>query len=198
MTGRAIKILLFDESPERSSALREALRVAGFSNVGVHEQMSDLFEVVTRINPDVVLIDVASPSRDALEQLVLMREQQPRPVVMFTQDQKVQTIHAAIRSGVSAYVTEEISAAQVKPAIEVAMEIFSQFQSLRTELETARVNLEQRKLVDRAKARLIREHRFTEDQAYHFLRRAAMNRKKRLIDVAQEVVSCADLKGGWV
>ncbi len=194
MLSRPIKILLFDESVDRAAALRDALHEAGFADVVTHPHIQDVLEVVTQANPDVVLMDVASPGRDTLEQLTLIRERQPRPVVLFTQDQNVQSIHAAIRSGVSAYITEGISAAQVRPAIEVAMEIFRQFQSLRGELEQARADLEQRKLVERAKAIVMKDHSLTEDQAYRFLRRVAMNRKKKLTDVAQDVIAFADLK----
>jgi len=95
---------------------------------------------------------------------------------------------------VSAYVTAGISPGQVRPAIEVAMAVFRQFQTLRSELEQARSDLEGRKLVERAKSILMSEQRLNEEQAYHLLRRVAMNRKKKLTDAARDVIAISELR----
>lgn len=188
MKPERIRILLFDESAHRADALVSALSACGFDDVHWQEQVGSVFEAVTTINPDVILIDVESPSRDTLEQLTLVREKHPRPVVMFTQDQQVQSIQAAIDSGVSAYMTNEIGAEQVRPAIEIAMATFQRYQQLTVELAQARSDLENRKTVDRAKHALMKQHRLTEKEAYHFMRKSAMNRKKKLADVAQDIL----------
>jgi response regulator NasT len=188
MAERNLRILLVDESAARLRLLQDALIECGFAHVVCVNTSEDVLERVYATNPDVILIDVESPTRDTLEQLTLIQQKQPRPVVLFTQDQQVQSIQAAIRSGVSAYVTNGISAAEVRPAIEVAMETFRRFQALREELHATRNSLSEMKVVNRAKAMLMNEHKLTEEQAHQFLQRVAMNRKRKLVDVAREVL----------
>lgn len=189
MAERTIRILLVDESETRMRLLQAALADCGFTAVICVRTTEDVLERVYATNPEVILIDVESPTRDTLEQLTLIQQHQPRPVVLFTQDQNVQSIHAAIRSGVSAYVTTGISATEVRPAIEVAMATFQRFQSLRGQVAGTGAELDSRALVERAKSVLMREHQLTEEQAYHLLRRTAMNRKRKLADVARDFLA---------
>lgn len=191
--SNALKILLVDDSAERAGALVRALNVCGYHDVkciGTQEVLTDESRLG---NSDIILIDVESPTRDTLEQLTLIRDHQPKPVVLFTQDQNVQSIQAAIQSGVSAYVLDGISADQVRPAIEVAMATFKSFQQLRTELSEVRNTLEEQKVISRAKGVLMDKRKLSEDAAYHFLRRMAMNRKRRMGEVARDVIAFKDL-----
>jgi response regulator NasT len=189
MSERTLKILLIDESAERLRLLKDALIECGYARVTCVGTSEDVLERVYQTNPDVILIDVESPTRDTLEQLTLIQQVQPRPVVLFTQDQNVHSIRAAISSGVSAYVTAGISATEVRPAIEVAMATFKSFQQLREELATARASLSELKIIHRAKSILMDKQRVTEDQAYHFMRRLAMNRKRKLVEVAKDLIA---------
>ena len=189
MPEQSLRILLVDPSDSRMDLLRTALADCGFSHVTCVRTTEDVLERVFETNPDVILIDVESPTRDTLEQLTSIQQQQPKPVVMFTQDQNVQSIQAAIRSGVSAYVTNGISPAEVRPAIDVAMATFQQFQSVRHQAADTFAELDSRAVVERAKGALMREHQISEDQAYHLLRRTAMNRKTKLATVARDFLT---------
>ena len=194
MIERELKILLIDESTDRMQSLRDALAKCGYVHIVCVFTSEDVLESVYATNPDVILIDVESPTRDTLEQLTLIQQARPKPVVLFTQDQKVQTIQAAIQSGVSAYVTAGISVSEVKPAIEVAMATFRNFQTLREELAMARSDLSEIKLINRAKGVVMDQQRLTEDQAYRVMQRAAMNRKVKLADVARDIISASGVK----
>ena len=194
MKTQSIRILLFDESPLRAAALVKALGDCGYQEVHWQEQVQSVFDSVRTFDPDVILIDVESPRRDTLEQLTLIRERHPRPVVMFAQDQNVQSIQSAIDSGVSAYVTNEIGADQVRPAIEVAMATFRRFERLNAELIQLRTDLSDRKTIDRAKLTLMKAKNLSEEDAYHFMRRFAMNHKKKVADVARDILQLARLR----
>ena len=193
MAERNLKILLADETDARMHLLRATLIECGFTEIICVSRCEDLLDRVYEANPDLILIDVESPRRDTLEQLSLIQEWRPKPVILFTQDQKVQTIEAAIRSGVSAYVTSGISPGEVRPALDVAMATFRNFQGLRQELNSVRTDLAESKLIQRAKGLVMDHQKLTEDQAHHLLRRIAMNRKIKLADLAREILSA----NGW-
>lgn len=194
MKSKSIRILLFDESSLRAAALVQALAACGYHDVHWLESVGSVFDSVKSIDPDVILIDVESPRRDTLEQLTLVRAQHPRPVVMFTQDQHVQSIKAAIDSGVSAYMNSEIGTDQVRPAIEIAMATFRNYQEISSELAQVRTDLHNQKSIDRAKLALMKQHNLSEEQAYHFMRKFAMNRKKKIADVAHDILELTQLQ----
>lgn len=193
--SRQLKILLVDDSEDRVRALVQALKVCGYSDVSVIRTGGLMVDEIRDVNPDIVLIDVESPTRDTLEQLTLIRREQPRPVVLFTQDQNVQSIHAAIQSGVSAYVLDGISPERVRPAIEIAMATFKSFQELRTELNEVRTSLEEQKLINRAKGILMKQRQLSEDDAYHLIRKMAMDRNRKISEAAQDVIALKDVIG---
>lgn len=190
-----INILLIDDSLERSEALLDALRICGYERVSCVTTTVVIWDELERINPDVVLIDVESPTRDTLEQLTLIRDRLPKPVVLFTQDQNVQSIRAAIQSGVSAYVLDDASPDRVRPAIEIAMATFRSFQQIRQERDEAREGLQDQKALGRAKSILIRRRGMTEDEAYHHIRKLAMRRHKRIGQTAKDIIEMEDLLG---
>jgi two-component system, response regulator / RNA-binding antiterminator len=182
------RILLIDSSPERFSALSSVLKEAGYRDIVTCDPSTVTVNCVAELNPHIVLIDVECPSRDTMEQLVLIRDHCPKPVVLLSQDESVQDIEAAIQSGVSAYLTEGINPSQARPVIEAAMATFAAFQSLRRELTENQNQLENRKLIARAKGILMEKEEISEDVAYHRMRKFAMDQKCTLVDVARRII----------
>jgi two-component system, response regulator / RNA-binding antiterminator len=182
------RILLIDSSPERFSALSSVLKEAGYRDIVTCDPSTVTVNCVAELNPHIVLIDVECPSRDTMEQLVLIRDHCPKPVVLLSQDESVQDIEAAIQSGVSAYLTEGINPSQARPVIEAAMATFAAFQSLRRELTETQNQLENRKLIARAKGILMEKEEISEDVAYHRMRKFAMDQKCTLVDVARRII----------
>lgn len=196
MTKPHLRILVVDEDAQRGATLAAVLRVTGYEVVEWSDTQVHLTRLVTESKPDVVLINLTSPDRDTLEQLTQMRDQTPRPVVMFAQDDEEQTIQSAVRAGVSAYIVDGLSTGRVKPIIDVAVAHFRQHQAVREELEKAKNTLGERQYVDRAKALLMRQRNIPEPEAYALLRKLAMDRKERIGQVAQQVIAAAELLEG--
>ncbi len=188
-----LHILAVDESAVRLKLLVQSLRLADFQRITTVQNTTDLLAKVIEAKPDVIFIDVESPSRDTLEQLASIRDQQPTAVVMVAQDQQVQTIHAAVASGVCAYSVGGVSAERVRPAIEVAMATFASFKLLRSQLDDARQALNHQKKIDRAKCILMQQHSLSEQDAHQAIRKLAMDRKRKLHDVAEDVIAFSKL-----
>jgi two-component system, response regulator / RNA-binding antiterminator len=190
-----VRVLVVDESPERAELLREGLADAGYEVAASISSPLALLKTIERLQPDIIVIDTESPSRDVLEHLVVMSQHTPRPVVMFANDAEPEKIREATRAGVSAYVVNGLSKERIKAIVDVAVARFDEMQSLRTQLAEANQKLTDRKLVERAKGVLMKTRNLDEDSAYALLRKMAMDRKLRLADVAQKLVDAADLLG---
>ena len=191
-----IRVLLVDDTPDRASALKQALdAMEGIEVTCVLESALELFRSVSEHKPDVVLIDTDSPSRDVLEQLAVVSSEAPRPVVLFTGDADGETIRAALGAGVSAYIVDGIAPGRLDPIMRIAMERFEAEQKLRAELDDTRERLEERKLVERAKGILMKQRGLGEEEAFAALRSHAMDRGLRLGEAARQVIDISQLLG---
>ncbi|TRZ67508.1 MAG: ANTAR domain-containing protein [Rhodocyclaceae bacterium] len=186
-----LKILVIDESRSRAGEICAGLALAGHQVVAVLAGATDLTSEVSRIRPDIILIDTKAPSRDTLEHLAAMNRDMPRPVVIFAQASDDATIRKAIAAGVAAYVIDGLEPGRIKPVIEVAIARFEAHQALRQELSAATKKLSDRKLVERAKGILMKSRGIDEEAAYASLRRLAMDRGQPLAQAAKDVVDMA-------
>ncbi|MBP7064488.1 ANTAR domain-containing protein [Ferrovibrio sp.] len=188
-----LRILLIDENPERAAVLNEALRAQGYELVARLAPRELSARRVAEIGPDIVIVDMDSPSRDTIESMRQINDDQPRPIVMFVDQSDVGMIEQAMQAGVSAYIIDGLNVKRVKPILDVAIARFREFQALRDELKKTKATLNERKLIERAKGMLMREKKLTEDEAYAALRRLAMDRQQKLVDVAETLLAFADL-----
>lgn len=188
-----MRILVVDESEQRAVVLREGLETAGHEVIALLSSPLELLRAVEDLQPDVIVIDTESPTRDVLEHLVMVTQSSPRPIVMFATDRGGEKIREAVRAGVSAYVVDGLDGMRVNTIVEVACARFEEFQRLKTELAEANLKLTERKLVARAKGLLMQARGMSEDDAYHALRKLAMAKKLRLSEVAQQVLETAEL-----
>jgi len=190
-----MRVLVVDESPERTQLLCDGLIQAGHEVTATLASPLALLKTIDALRPDVIVIDMDSPTRDVLEHLVFVSRHTPRPVVLFTQDDAPETIRAATQAGVSAYVVDGLDRDRIKAIVEVAVARFEDFQALRTRLAEAQLELSERKLIERAKGLLMKRRGLDEQAAYSALRKIAMDRKLKLAEVAQRVIDAADLLG---
>lgn len=185
-------VLLADSHPERAAAVEAALRGAGALSVRRPAPGQNLLDAVASLRPDVVLVDMQRPDRDALDDIRALTINDPRPIVMFVDQNDQGFMEEAIAAGVSSYNVVGAGLPDVKPIIQAAIAIFSRFAGLQSELRRMEANIEERALIDRAKAVLIKRRRLSEPDAYRWLRRQAMNGGRRIVEVAAELLEQND------
>ncbi|MEE2860829.1 MAG: ANTAR domain-containing response regulator [Paracoccus sp. (in: a-proteobacteria)] len=192
---KKLLIVVVEADPDRAQSIAEGLRGAGDHDIRIIAEQTALARRVAELRPDVVLIDIANPSRDILEELALASGPSERPVAMFVDRSDEQLTRSAIEAGISAYVVDGLRPERLKPVIDAAIARFHMLQQLRAELAATRAALEDRKIVDRAKAVLMKARGIGEDEAYALLRKTAMDQGKRMGEIAQQLVTAAGLLG---
>jgi response regulator NasT len=180
---------------ERSRQLRIGLLQNGYNIVAVLPADTFLRERLAQLQPDMIIIDAESEARDSLEHVVMATRDERRPIVLFTNDNDTSNVRAAVAAGVSAYIVAGLSPERIRPILDVAMARFEHEQGLRQELATAKTELQDRKVIDRAKGLLMQRQGLSEKVAYDKLRKAAMDKGLRLGEVAQRMLDAADLLG---
>jgi two-component system, response regulator / RNA-binding antiterminator len=189
----SLKIVIVDESAVRAAILEEGLREAGYAHVIRIAETGNLLKRIYAIDPDVIVIDLANPSRDILEQMFQMSRVVKRPVAMFVDQADAQSIRQAVDAGVSAYIVDGLKKERIKTILDLCISRFNAFSRLQDELEQARSALDERKVIDRAKGILMQAKGLSEEEAYALMRRTAMNENKRIADLAQSIVTAAEL-----
>ena len=188
-----MKIVVVDLQNERAGLIKEALAEAGFPDVVVVAETDRLLERLGELDPAAVLIDLEAPSRDMLEQMFAVSRQIKRPVAMFVDDTGESSIAAAVEAGVGAYVVNGLAKARIKPVMDLAISRYNAFTRLQTELDTAKAALAERKLIDRAKGILMKMRGIEEEDAYKLLRKTAMNQNRKIAEIAESIVTTAEL-----
>jgi response regulator NasT len=183
-----LKILLIDTDAERAKALEQTLAEAGFAQISRTAGGKDLIAAVERVSPDLIIIDMALPDRDTLEDVRLLSANAPRPIVMFADKDEPEFVDEAIAAGVCSYNLSGVSAQEVKPIMTSAIALFRRYRRVETELAAAKAQLAERRLLERAKAMLMRNRKMTEPEAYRWLQRKAMNENRKLSQVVADFV----------
>ncbi len=192
-TDASPKIVIVDESPVRAAILEEGLREAGFSHVEHIREMQNLLARIYALDPDVIVIDLENPSRDVLEQMFQVSRAVRRPIAMFVDQSDTDSIRASVDAGVSAYIVDGLKKERMKSILDLCISRFYAFAKLQDELERTKSALEDRKITDRAKGLLMKLKGLTEDEAYVLLRSTAMREKKKIGEIAQSIVTAAEM-----
>jgi two-component system, response regulator / RNA-binding antiterminator len=189
--NKQLSVLLIDDNPARAEIVQAGLRDAGYVLLERLDGTVDLAAKVGVLKPDVIVVSIDSPSRDAIEDLRRTTLEQPRPIALFADHSDPATIAAGMEAGVSAYVVKGLAKDRVQSVVDVAVAHFNRYHSMREELDRARLSLVERKTVDRAKGLLMEQKGLGEEAAYKLLRKLAMDQNKRIGEVAQDILTYA-------
>ncbi len=192
MAGQ-LKILVVEPDEARARMIIDGLAETGDPEITVLGSPTGLARRMAQIEPDVVLIAMADPSRDTLEALSIASGFNDRPVAMFVDRSDDSTTRAAIEAGVSAYVVDGLAKDRIQPVLDAAIARFNMFKKLRNELAAAKSALAERKTIERAKGLLMTAKGISEDEAYAMLRKTAMDQGRKVSEVAEALVTASDL-----
>ncbi len=188
-----LSVVVVENDRDRATLIVDALMETGDYAVHVVTDATGLAKKIAAHSPDVVLIDIDNPTRDMLEELSLATGPLDRPVAMFVSGAAGGLASAAVEAGVSAYVVDGLKPERLKPVLDAAITRFQMMRQMRMELAETRRALEERKVIDRAKGLVMKARGISEDEAYALLRKTAMDRGLRVVEVADALVTASGL-----
>lgn len=185
--------LIIDSHDENSLELHEALTDNGFDVVDILNINND-FDPDSLSNVITVLVcqfrRVKSLYLDIISKLV---QSNPIPVILFTKDDSSEAIEKSVKVGVSAYIVDGFNSERIKPIIEVAVSRFKSYQQIAEELSKTKQQLEDRKLIDRAKGILMQTKGMDEQQAYKAIQKMAMDKSKGMANIARSIIDVMEI-----
>lgn len=188
-----IKTVIASQSIESRTLLENVLRSSEFETVFVGSSLKKLLVETSLNTPELIVISIDTADSHLLEQLQIIHQQYPLPIVIFAQDDSDDAIDKFIKAGVSAYVVDGLIEHRILAILKTAVVRFQQNQKLQKELHDLRTSLADRKVIDRAKGVIMAQRQCTEGEAYKLLRSNAMNKNIRLSALAQNIVDTASI-----
>lgn len=185
-TGRTV-VVAEDEALIRLDIV-ESLRSAGYEVVGEAASGQEAVDLVRDLVPDVVVMDVKMPVKDGITAAKEIAEENLAPVVMLTAFSQQMLVEKASDAGVMAYVVKPFMPDKLFPALEVAISRFKQMNALRDEVSDMKERFETRKHVDRAKGLLMENIGMTESEAFSWIQKTSMNKRRTMREVADAVI----------
>jgi response regulator NasT len=168
--------------------LREVLEEEGYEVVGETGRGDEAVDLVRDLRPDLAILDIKMPGRDGLAAAGEIAGERLAAVLVLTAFSQRELVERARDAGALAYLVKPFQKSDLVPAIEIALGRFAELSALDAEVGDLEARLEARKVVDRAKGRLMDEHGMTEQQSWRFLQQHAMAHRLRVGEVARQVV----------
>ena len=183
-----VRIVIAEDEAIIRLDLKESLEDEGYLVVGETARGDEAVELVRTLEPDVVILDIKMPGMDGIEAAREINADRLAAVLLLTAFSQRDLIQQASEAGALAYLVKPFQRSELVPAIELALGRFRDLRAIEGEAAELQERLETRKLVDRAKGRLMDEQGMSERDAYRWLQQQAMERRSTMKDVAAEVL----------
>jgi len=181
-------VVIVDDSPGSRSTLGGALKRLGFEVAGEGSSGAEALRLARTLRPDVLFLTVGLQDMDGLTVAAHILEPLPIPILILSSRLDQELIQRAKEVGVMAYLLKPLRAEELLPAIELAISRFEKFKTLRQENADLRRNLEDRKLIERAKGILMERERISEQQAFARIQKTSMNTRRSMAEIAQAIL----------
>lgn len=183
------KIVIADDEPITMMDLKEILCGAGYNVVGEASDGFDAVELCRKFNPDLVILDIKMPLLDGLKaSKIIGNEGLAKSIILLTAYSGKEFIEQAKEAGVIGYLVKPIDERSLLPAVEIAIYNGAQIEKIKNNIKDTKNQLEDRKLIERAKGILMKNYSITEDEAYNRIRKLSMDKRCTMKQIADAII----------
>ncbi|MGZ8436155.1 MAG: ANTAR domain-containing response regulator [Candidatus Binatia bacterium] len=187
------KVLVIDDHEPSRRQLIQTLHGCGYQ-IAAEGSSGRVASALARASAaEVIVMAVGLVDLDGIDAAREIMQSDPLPIVLVTSHADPSTVARATNAGVMSYLVKPLRVEELAPAIELAVSRFREFVSLRDEVSTLKLNLEERKLIERAKGLLMEQRHLSEERAYSLMKKASMNMRKPMSDIAQAILLAGGL-----
>ncbi|MEK7841852.1 MAG: response regulator [Deltaproteobacteria bacterium] len=188
------KLVIIDDNADQRFVLKGLLTDIGCEVIGEGKSGLDAVELMQKLSPDAVLMDVKLPGMDGIEATMAINKLKPTPVILFTARKDEETIKRAVEVGVMAYLVKPVREEELLPTIELAISVFKEFQLVSKQNLELKEKAEARKIIERAKGFLMEKEGLSERDAFSRIQKLSMDKRRPMKEIAEILI--AALEGG--
>jgi two-component system, response regulator PdtaR len=191
MKTPSLNVIVVEDDPTSRNYLCKIISEAGHTISGTFDTGEEMVEIVTSLDLDMLLIvfDISLPGISGLEALEEIKKHKLVPAVAVTGHDDAEMVHKAMDNFALGYLVKPVEPSELLVAISVAYRSFQEIESLQSKSGILSHALEKYKVVNRAKTNLQRRKGISEEDAHRFLQKRAMDDKKKIEDIAKEVLA---------
>ncbi len=189
---KILHIAIADDEPRMREFFRKSLERSGHRVIGEASTGQELIELCQSEKPDLVITDIQMPGMDGLDAVACINSEGPVPVILVSAYHDDHYLERARHNQVLAYLVKPITDTDLQPAITIAMQRFTEFQTMQREAVTLKQALEDRKMIERAKGILMKRTGLPEPDAFRRLQQIASSKSIKLVEVAKIVVTAEE------
>lgn len=186
------KIIVVDDNQDQRFVLKGLLTDIGCEVIGEGKSGLEAVELLQKLSPDAILMDVKLPGMDGIEAAMAINKLKPTPVILLTAKKDEETIKRAVEAGIMAYLVKPIREEDLLPAIELAISRFREFQVVRKENIDLRESIEARKAIERAKGLLMEKEGLSESDAFSRIQKISMDRRRPMKEIAEILITALE------
>ncbi len=183
-----LRVLLADDEALIRMGLRAMLAEAGYQVVGEAGDGRRALELIRKLDPDLLFLDIKMPEPDGLTVAQQVMASGPRPIVLLTAYGDRDYVERAKRIGVMAYLVKPIKEADLVPTVELAVRHYRAMGVLEDRIESLEETLETRKLLERAKGALMQREGLSEADAFARIQKASRDQRRPMKEIAREIL----------
>jgi len=186
--AESIRIAVADSDVKMLQYYRDCIPRLGHRAIAAVDSVPILLDEVTELHPDLVIIEAEMPEMNGLAAAEAIYAINPTPIIIITESREQAFIDGAGNSPIMAYLFKPIEDHQLRAAITVCRQRFSEFRSMSDEAEALRQAIEDRKIIEKAKGVLMKTYAFDEEAAFHHLQSIARNQNVKMASVANIIL----------
>ena len=191
----ATRVLIAEDEAIIRLDLKEMLEEEGIAVVGEAADGEAAVRLARERDPDLVIMDIKMPGMDGLAAAEQVVEQDLAAVLILTAFSGRDLVQRAADAGAMGYLVKPFQKSDLLPAIELALARYHELSAVKKESASLADRLETRKIVDRAKGRLMDEQGLTEAEAFRAIQKRAMNERRSMREVAESVLGPGSAAG---
>ncbi len=150
---------------------------------------TELIERSVMGDADVIIASPHLRDMDGIDALIRIGERNPTPSIVVSRSSDIDQVERAMEDHVMAYLVEPVTEDLLMPSIYLAERRFQYFETLRGKIRDLEMQLESRKLIERAKGKIMELQRLSETDAHRWLQETARRTRSKLVDVAQQILT---------
>jgi two-component system, response regulator PdtaR len=187
-TGRKTRILIAEDEAIIRLDLKEMLEEEGIDVVGEAADGEAALRLARDRDPDLVIMDIKMPGMDGLTAAEHLVEQDLAAVLILTAFSGKDLVRRAAEAGAMGYLVKPFQKSDLLPAIELALARYQELSAVKKESASLVDRLETRKIVDKAKGRLMDSDGLSEAEAFRTIQKRAMDERRSMREVAQAIL----------
>ncbi len=187
------RVLIAEDNTKTRLFLKSQIELLGYTVIGTAKDGEAAVEMAERLNPTLIILDIKMPKKDGITAAKEISAKTPVPIILITGLSSDEMATKAIDAGVFSYLVKPITKKHLEPAIKLALARYSEFDSLKVEVEDLKSAIETRKLVERAKGILMKRCNLSEEDAFKLLQAHSQKENRKMSEIAESIISASKL-----